>query len=201
MPQKIHEPEALHKDILNAAKELFSHFGFKKTAVDDIAKKARVAKGTIYNYFRNKEDLFQEVLREDGANVISLMREAVKHQETPEKKFQQMIIAKVKSYKEFCLLYEINRQRVEELLPFVKKERDEIDIKEIDIIEEILEEGVKNLVLQVKNIPTTAKALMIVIHGLEIGWTLEMDLEVAAAEIDDILRILFHGLKSRSEKE
>lgn len=201
MPQKIHEPEALHKDILNAAKELFSHFGFKKTAVDDIAKKARVAKGTIYNYFRNKEDLFQEVLREDGANVISLMREAVKHQETPEKKFQQMIIAKVKSYKEFCLLHEINRQRVEELLPFVKKERDEIDIKEIDIIEEILEEGVKNLVLQVKNIPTTAKALMIVIHGLEIGWTLEMDLEAAAAEIDDILRILFHGLKSRSEKE
>ena len=83
----------------------------------------------------------------------------------------------------------------------MKKERDEIDIKEIDIIEEILEEGVKNLVLQVKNIPTTAKALMIVIHGLEIGWTLEMDLEVAAAEIDDILRILFHGLKSRSEKE
>ena len=79
MPQKIHEPEALHKDILNAAKELFSHFGFKKTAVDDIAKKARGAKGTIYNYFRNKEDLFQEVLREDGANVISLMREAVNH--------------------------------------------------------------------------------------------------------------------------
>ncbi|GAB6909865.1 putative Regulatory protein TetR [Desulfosarcina cetonica] len=198
MSRIIEEPETLHERILNAARDLFSHFGFKKTAVDDIAKKARVAKGTVYNYFQSKEDLFQKVFREEGVNMISQIREAVKNKKTPQDKFREMIIAKIKYYKEFCLVHDISHQRAGALLPFLDQERDDITRNEIKIIKEILEEGVNNSVFQVKNISVTAKALAIAIKGLEVGWTLEMELEDASAEIDSLLMILFHGLESRS---
>ncbi len=49
--------------ILSAALEEFSARGFEATRLDDVAKRADVAKGTIYLYFRDKESLFQELIR------------------------------------------------------------------------------------------------------------------------------------------
>jgi AcrR family transcriptional regulator len=49
--------------ILAAALEEFSASGFASTRLDDVAKRAGVAKGTIYLYFRDKESLFRELVR------------------------------------------------------------------------------------------------------------------------------------------
>jgi AcrR family transcriptional regulator len=49
--------------ILAAALAEFSTRGFADTRLDDVAKRAGVAKGTIYLYFRDKQDLFQELVR------------------------------------------------------------------------------------------------------------------------------------------
>src|SRR5712675_2733893 len=49
--------------ILAAALDEFSARGFAATRLDDVAKRADVAKGTIYLYFRDKEALFQELVR------------------------------------------------------------------------------------------------------------------------------------------
>src|SRR3954451_19171496 len=49
--------------ILAAALEEFSASGFAATRLDDVARRAGVAKGTIYLYFRDKESLFQELVR------------------------------------------------------------------------------------------------------------------------------------------
>jgi AcrR family transcriptional regulator len=49
--------------ILAAALDEFSARGFEATRLDDVAKRAGVAKGTIYLYFRDKESLFQELIR------------------------------------------------------------------------------------------------------------------------------------------
>lgn len=46
------------KDILEAAIPVFAEKGYHDTTVEDIAQKAGVAKGTVYLYFANKEDLF-----------------------------------------------------------------------------------------------------------------------------------------------
>ncbi|PKL39554.1 MAG: hypothetical protein CVV44_04840 [Spirochaetae bacterium HGW-Spirochaetae-1] len=50
--------------ILESAEKLFNRFGIKKTAVDDIASLAHVAKGTIYNNFGSKEGILNELLKE-----------------------------------------------------------------------------------------------------------------------------------------
>lgn len=49
--------------ILSAALDEFSTRGFEAARLDDVAKRAGVAKGTIYLYFRDKEALFQELIR------------------------------------------------------------------------------------------------------------------------------------------
>jgi AcrR family transcriptional regulator len=49
--------------ILAAALEEFSARGFEATRLDDVAARADIAKGTIYLYFRDKETLFQELIR------------------------------------------------------------------------------------------------------------------------------------------
>lgn len=50
------------QEILFAAARSFSMFGYKATTMDLVAKIANVGKGTIYNFFKNKEELLQEVV-------------------------------------------------------------------------------------------------------------------------------------------
>ena len=58
------ERSAARRDaILAAALEEFSARGFEATRLDDVARRAGIAKGTIYLYFRDKESLFQELIR------------------------------------------------------------------------------------------------------------------------------------------
>lgn len=56
--------------ILNAADKSFSLFGYKATTMDQVAKLANVGKGTIYTFFKNKEELFDEII----TNLIKEMR-------------------------------------------------------------------------------------------------------------------------------
>ena len=55
MPQV--KDEEKESAILEAARKLFLHYGFKKTSVDDIAREAGIAKGTVYLYFKNKQEI------------------------------------------------------------------------------------------------------------------------------------------------
>lgn len=54
MPKK----KVKRQSIIDAAIEVFSRNGFQDSTISEIAQKANVAEGTIYQYFRNKEDLF-----------------------------------------------------------------------------------------------------------------------------------------------
>ena len=49
--------------ILNAALEEFAASGFAATRLDDVARRAGVAKGTIYLHFKDKESMFEELIR------------------------------------------------------------------------------------------------------------------------------------------
>jgi len=55
--------------ILEAAGDLFSRQGFNSTSVDNIAAQAQVAKVTLYKYFKSKELLIIEYLREQDAKL------------------------------------------------------------------------------------------------------------------------------------
>jgi AcrR family transcriptional regulator len=68
--------------ILAAALEEFSSQGFTATRLDDVAKRAGVAKGTIYLHFRDKESLFQELVRTMLTPVVGSL-EALRDADIP----------------------------------------------------------------------------------------------------------------------
>ena len=76
-----HDARALRRGerreaILAAALEEFAARGFAATRLDDVARRAGVAKGTIYLYFRDKESLFQELVRAMLGPVVGALEAA-----------------------------------------------------------------------------------------------------------------------------
>jgi AcrR family transcriptional regulator len=63
--------------ILAAALAEFSACGFAAARLDDVAARARIAKGTIYLYFRDKEALFQDLIRSEMSPVVSTLEHAL----------------------------------------------------------------------------------------------------------------------------
>src|ERR1051325_6289927 len=68
--------------ILAAALDEFSAQGFAATRLDDVAKRAGVAKGTLYLYFHNKDALFQELVRTMLTPVVGAL-EALRDADVP----------------------------------------------------------------------------------------------------------------------
>lgn len=68
--------ERAHR-ILDAAAELIQRWGYKKTAMDDIARLAGVAKGTIYLHWKTREDLFITLLLRESAETLKAMAERI----------------------------------------------------------------------------------------------------------------------------
>ena len=69
--------------ILEAALDEFSARGFAAARLDDVAKRAGVAKGTIYLYFADKETLFQELIRAEIEPRGRHARAASRHADIP----------------------------------------------------------------------------------------------------------------------
>jgi AcrR family transcriptional regulator len=63
--------------ILKAALDEFSERGFAAARLDDVARRAGVAKGTIYLYFKDKEALFQELVRFQIGPVVGALEAAL----------------------------------------------------------------------------------------------------------------------------
>lgn len=64
------ESEARRRQILAAALSEFSEHGFEAARLDDIARRAKVAKGTLYIYFPDKQALFEALIRSATAPLL-----------------------------------------------------------------------------------------------------------------------------------
>ncbi len=74
-PRRKDLPENRRACILNAARCVFARQGYAETIVDDIAGQAGIAKGTLYLYFKSKEDIYLAALTEDARKLEDLTRE------------------------------------------------------------------------------------------------------------------------------
>ena len=75
------------EDIVNAARILFTDYGYKKVSMEEIASKAGVTKKTIYNYFHDKEELFEYFIKEELEKMTEVFEENLKE----EKSFSERI--------------------------------------------------------------------------------------------------------------
>ncbi len=76
LSRKEREKRARQQDILKAARELFLSKGYRETTLDEIAHQAEFGKGTLYNYFASKEEIFHAIIDQAIEDTLSLTREA-----------------------------------------------------------------------------------------------------------------------------
>ena len=77
--------------ILNAALTLFTKKGIKSTTTREIAKKAGIAEGTIYRYFKSKEELSLELFRDRMDNFRKELNSKADYYSDPQKKLEALI--------------------------------------------------------------------------------------------------------------
>lgn len=70
------------QDILDAARQVFFERGFHQPTVDDVAARAEVSKGTIYLYFKSKEEILAHLLLE-GLDLLLAQMEATCPPQSP----------------------------------------------------------------------------------------------------------------------
>lgn len=75
------------QQIIGAATNSFSLFGYKATTIDQVAKLANVGKGTIYTFFKNKEELFDEIIND----LIKEMKEVANDAVNPSDSFYENV--------------------------------------------------------------------------------------------------------------
>ncbi|HYP13445.1 MAG TPA: TetR/AcrR family transcriptional regulator [Bryobacteraceae bacterium] len=81
--------------ILEAARGVFARQGFGQTVVEDIAAQAGIAKGTLYLYFRSKEDIYMAALLEDARCLNRLIKQRMDAAETWQEKLRAFLDAKL----------------------------------------------------------------------------------------------------------
>lgn len=84
-------PPSKRELILKAALDVFSEKGFHEAKIEEIAQEAGIGKGTVYEYFRSKEQLFQEMLKEGMEIFDSLLEEELQAKKTLHEKLAGMI--------------------------------------------------------------------------------------------------------------
>jgi AcrR family transcriptional regulator len=183
--------------IISTAQALFGRFGLKKTTLDEIIRRANVAKGTFYKYFSNKEVLFMEIVARESATLTALIREAVREAPTPQDKMTAYLKIRVRTVAKLANLYEVTRETVSEYWPHCEGIRESHLLEEQRIVQSVLEEGVSEGAFDVPAPELTASAVVIAARGLESSWMLEANLLEVEEGADILLEVLFKGILSR----
>ena len=71
------------REICAAALEVFAEKGFAAAKLDEIARRAGVSKGTLYLYFKDKEQLFRAVVRDSIAPNVAAITSAISAMDAP----------------------------------------------------------------------------------------------------------------------
>ena len=80
------------KDILEAAVNVFAEYGFHKAKIAKIAEVANVAAGSVYSYFKNKEDILNKIYDELWEKMYSQLNDVVKNNKlSPNEKLDGML--------------------------------------------------------------------------------------------------------------
>src|SRR5438270_8734118 len=82
-------------EIVSAALALFAERGFGATKLDDVARAAGIAKGTIYLYFATKEDLFRAVVRQELLPTLERFEAAAGGHDGPTGDLLRMIARRI----------------------------------------------------------------------------------------------------------
>jgi AcrR family transcriptional regulator len=157
-----------HRDaILAAATDTFARFGFRKTSIDDIARRARIGKGTVYLHFESKEELFAAVIRRIWMKALADLDAFVKQARTPQAKVRAFLEGRQRFFVEMAKDLRISPEALAEVVVAAEPHRREPRAREAALLEEIIKDGNAQGVFAVRSPRLVAAGITACLHGLD----------------------------------
>ncbi len=130
-----------YKQILEAAIRVLARHGYQYATISQIAREAGVADGTIYLYFKNKDDLLDHFFSYKTHQIFSRFKEEVDRAEDPLEKLNQLVYCHLSEFeqnKDMAIVYEVETRRRLHLSDERVKEMSKMYF---DLVSEIVHQG------------------------------------------------------------
>ncbi len=190
--------DSTKEKILEVATKLFSRFGFHKTSMDEIARKARKAKGSLYYHFASKEDLFTEVVAKEIENLKTQLSVIVNDKNlSADKKIKKYLIKRMEVLHNASNYHETLKADFFEHFHFIDSLRNDMDKWEKEQIKKIIRQGIEEGIFDEENgkMEVLLDVFIMVLKGLEIPFFLQDKYDKMQPHFDDLLNILIKGLR------
>jgi AcrR family transcriptional regulator len=96
--RRLREKEQKFNTVLKAAETLFAQKGYHQTSIEEIADLAEVSTGSVYFYFKNKEDLLIKLMQEIGHQLRKLLGEELKRADFSFDSFKNIAFAFLRNF-------------------------------------------------------------------------------------------------------
>jgi len=129
-----------YNKILQSAGSVFAEYGFHKATISQIAAQAGVADGTLYLYFKNKEDILYQFVNFKTDVVFNKMHSAVKKGKTAEEKLRYLIrchLTEFQNDKNMAIIFQSEVRYLRDIESQIK----DISKMYLDLLSDIIELG------------------------------------------------------------
>ncbi len=184
--------------ILSVANKLFSRFGFHKTSMDEIAKIARKAKGSLYYHFASKEDLFTEIVNKEIVSLKNQLSIIVEDTDlSASGKMKKYLTKRMEVLNEAANYHETLKADFFEHFDFIDEIRSELDNWEKENLKKIIQQGVdSNEFAPIQDMEVLLDMFIMVLKGLEIPFFLQNKYNKYSPYFEGLMGILTKGLSA-----
>jgi len=180
--------------VLGAAMKVFSAHGYQGASIRAIAKAAGVSVGGVYLYFRNKEELYLDLIRDRVEEQVLLTRETVASARSPEDGLRAFISRNLEyglNNKELILI-NIREHR----FAFGREIKRKFLRSQMDMLTKILNKGIAERAFRACNTEEAARIIIATLRGVVLSMVLEGESVITEKGLGDLI---MQGL-SRVEK-
>ncbi len=202
LSRKEQEKLARKKDILDAAAVLFSEKDFHEVTVDEIAGRVGLSKGTIYLYFKNKDDIFFSIIEEKTKILFSRLQSAMEGDRPYLEKLKKLIKSYLlffEEHKSFFKIVHSEKGRIDtQVKGKMKKHMLDSFQAYISLLQDFVKEGQKQGIL--KNLPplTLTKALKGFMDEFTFHWIFMGAEGSLSEETQSIVDLFLHGVGNKN---
>jgi AcrR family transcriptional regulator len=116
---EIMKPKAEKKrqQIIDAARSCFAQFGYDRTTLDDIGLKMNLNKSSLYYYFKNKEDIYTEVVYQEADRVIEDLQKEMSVLDGASARIQFYMKKRLVYYRRILSLHKLSAESLRQIQP------------------------------------------------------------------------------------
>jgi AcrR family transcriptional regulator len=183
--------------ILETAGPLFARYGIKKTTVDEIAQAAGMGKGTIYLYFKSKEEIFEAIVRKHTQEFIDKARKILEKDIPAEEMLRRFTHMRIGNFEETAKEYNVSFEAIEELRKEAEVLVEHVFEEEGQVLASILQLGVERGEMIVDDIPVVVLAMQASFEALDMPWVIKGRTLDVKKKADILVGLFINGLKKK----